>query len=91
MTSKEEIGISRKRIKNGYTIVKQYGHNSQDYLNEELDREIVEDFAYIINRIDYKIMKFDSIGQMFDPEFHNALLTEKSKKKATITAKVDNR
>ena len=46
---------------------------------------LIEGLKIIINKLykilgDHKIEKFESINQMFDPEFHDALLMQKSKK-----------
>ena len=32
----------------------------------------------------YKVEKFDSIGQDFDPDFHEAIMSQDSKKKENI-------
>ena len=49
-------------------------------------KDIIDGLRIIINKLykileNHKIYKFDSINKIFDPDFHDALLTQKSKKK----------
>lgn len=56
--------IKKKWIDEGYNIIKQYGQRMHEFSNEALEKDIVEDFHYIFNYLDYEKEKNSKLYEL---------------------------